>query len=93
MPNPAKSAKTSVPGSNPGGASIFTEQNRSSTPWEGQRALSNWTTVDYRSSVRAVGRCGKSPVQNVLSRAWLSNGGGSQNLRRAAPKLDDGPAP
>ena len=48
----ALNCKTSIPGSNPGGASKFPVQIRSLVPQHHKRMSSNRTTMDYKSEVR-----------------------------------------
>jgi hypothetical protein len=77
---PCTVCKTSIPGSNPGGASIFPAQNRSSTSWKSQRVLSNWTTVDYKPAVRGAAAARKRFVRSGLVIRGIDEGGGSEDL-------------
>jgi hypothetical protein len=63
---PGPVCKTSIPGSNPGGASKIPRKIAWFVPQQRKRMRSNWTTVDYRSTVHRRSQCRNPLIQNVL---------------------------
>jgi hypothetical protein len=73
-----------MPGSDPGGASIFYEQNRSFASAPSKRPLSNWTTVDYRPASRRRD-CGAKPlIHEALVVRGTKRGGCFEDLQPRA---------
>ena len=72
--------KTSIPGSNPGGASNFPQQNRSFASCTRKRTPRNWTTVDYKTSDPHSSRCRKPLVQSRMRVRGVEKEGGSRDL-------------